>query len=133
MQETSVQSLGWEDPLEEARQPTPVFLPGEPHGQRRQAGYGPWGHRESDRTERLSSVHENFTYDDRTQALWSPCDPIVLKKLFQLTSSPVETSPGTTVTLLPILTKGNWTRGRPQTQAVADGDKPIIPLKTWAS
>jgi len=27
--ETWVQSLGWEDPLEEAWQPTPVFLPGE--------------------------------------------------------------------------------------------------------
>ena len=26
---------GWEDPLEGARQPTPVFLPGESYGQRR--------------------------------------------------------------------------------------------------
>ena len=30
-------------------QPTPVFLPGESHGQR-----SPWGHKESDTTERLS-------------------------------------------------------------------------------
>ena len=29
MQETWVRSLGWEDPLEEGRQPPPVFLPGE--------------------------------------------------------------------------------------------------------
>ena len=29
MQETQVRSLGWEDPLEKGRQPTPVFLPGE--------------------------------------------------------------------------------------------------------
>ena len=29
MRETWVRSLGWEDPLEEAWQPTPVFLPGE--------------------------------------------------------------------------------------------------------
>ena len=29
MQETWVRSLGWEDPLEEDMQPTPVFLPGE--------------------------------------------------------------------------------------------------------
>ena len=29
MWETWVQSLGWEDPLEEAWRPTPVFLPGE--------------------------------------------------------------------------------------------------------
>ena len=35
-------------------QPTPVFLPGEFHRQRSLAGYSPWGHRESDTTERLS-------------------------------------------------------------------------------
>ena len=29
MQETSVQSWGWEDPLEEGMAPTPGFLPGE--------------------------------------------------------------------------------------------------------
>ena len=28
--------------------PTPVFLPGESHGQRSLAGYGPWGCKESD-------------------------------------------------------------------------------------
>ena len=33
-QETRVQSLGWEDLLEKEMQPTPVFLPGESHGQR---------------------------------------------------------------------------------------------------
>ena len=32
-------------------QPTPVFLPGEPHGQRNLAGFSPWGHKESDMTE----------------------------------------------------------------------------------
>ena len=32
-------------------QHTPVFLPGESHGQRSLAGYSPWGHRESDMTE----------------------------------------------------------------------------------
>ena len=31
--------------------PTPVFLPGEFHEQRRLVGYSPWGHEESDRTE----------------------------------------------------------------------------------
>ena len=34
-------------------QPTPVFLPGESHGQRSLAGYSPWGLTESDTTERL--------------------------------------------------------------------------------
>ena len=29
MWDTWVQSLGWDDPLEEGMEPTPVFLPGE--------------------------------------------------------------------------------------------------------
>ena len=41
MQETWVQYLGWEDPLEKEMQSTPVFLPGEFHGQRSLAGYSP--------------------------------------------------------------------------------------------
>ena len=32
-------------------QPTPVFLPGESHGQRSLVGYSPWGPKESDMTE----------------------------------------------------------------------------------
>ena len=32
-------------------QPTPVFLPGESHGQRSLVGCSPWGHAESDTTE----------------------------------------------------------------------------------
>ena len=43
--------LGWADPLEEAPQPTPVFFPGESHGQRSLAGCSPWGRKESDTTE----------------------------------------------------------------------------------
>ena len=31
--------------------PTPVLLPGEPHGQKSLAGYGPWGCKDSDTTE----------------------------------------------------------------------------------
>ena len=52
MWETWVRFLGQEDPLEKL--PTPVFWPGEFHGQRSLAGYSPWGHKESDMTERLS-------------------------------------------------------------------------------
>ena len=41
--------------------PIPVFLPGKFHGQRSLAGCSPWGHKESDMTEQLStrahSVH----------------------------------------------------------------------------
>ena len=39
-----VQSMGWEDPWRRAWQSTPVFLPGESHGQRSLAGYSPQGH-----------------------------------------------------------------------------------------
>ena len=38
-------------------QSTPVFLPGEFHGQRRLVGYSPWGHKESDMTELLTHTH----------------------------------------------------------------------------
>ena len=48
MQETWIQSLGQDDPLQKELLPTPVFLPGEFHGQRRLTGYSPWGHQESD-------------------------------------------------------------------------------------
>ena len=34
-------------------QPTPVLLPGKSHGQRSLVGCSPWGHKESDTTERL--------------------------------------------------------------------------------
>ena len=40
-------------PWRTAWQPTPVFLSGELHGQRRQVGYSPWGCKESDMTELL--------------------------------------------------------------------------------
>jgi len=49
MQETWVQSLNpgilppGKIPWRRAWQPTPVFLPGESHGQRSLVGYSPWG------------------------------------------------------------------------------------------
>ena len=45
-EEMWVPSLGLEDPWRRAWQPTPVFMPGEPHGQRSLVGYSPWGHKE---------------------------------------------------------------------------------------
>ena len=38
-------------------QSTPVFLPGEFHGQRNLGGYSPWGRKESDKTEQLKNTH----------------------------------------------------------------------------
>ena len=50
VQETQIQSLGWEDPLEREWLPIPVFLLGESHGQRRLAGYSLCGSEELDTT-----------------------------------------------------------------------------------
>ena len=50
MQETQVQSLSWEDLLERE-----IFLLGEFHGQKSLVGYySPWGHKDSDTTEKLT-------------------------------------------------------------------------------
>ena len=38
-------------------QPTPVFLPGEFHGQKILVGYSPWGCKESDMTEHSTRTH----------------------------------------------------------------------------
>ena len=54
MEETKemwVQSLGWEDPLEEGMELTPAFLPGKSHRQKSLVGYSPQGHKELDTTE----------------------------------------------------------------------------------
>ena len=67
IRETWVWSLGQEDPLEKGMATplfllfpytlTPVFLSGEFHGQRRLAGYSPWGHKELDSTKRPTHTH----------------------------------------------------------------------------
>ena len=49
--ETQVRSLDWEDPLEKAMKPTPVFLPGESNGQRNLVGCSPWDRTELNMTE----------------------------------------------------------------------------------
>ena len=50
-QETRIRSPGWENPLEKRMAITPVFLPGESHGQRSLASYRPRDYKESDTTE----------------------------------------------------------------------------------
>ena len=55
-------------------QPAPVFLPGKSHVQRRQAGYSPWGYKESDTTYYCPSklsVHTPFPD-------WLECTPICI-------------------------------------------------------
>ena len=64
MQETRNAGLipGSEDPLEEAWQLTPVFLPRDPHGQRSLVGCSPWGRTESDTTEATQQQQQLLTY-----------------------------------------------------------------------
>ena len=45
-------------PWGRAWQPTPVFLPENPHGQRVLEGYNPWGCKELDTSEQLSTAHD---------------------------------------------------------------------------
>ena len=53
MPELVVRFLGWEDPLEECMQPTPVFFPGESPWTE---DYSPWSCKELDITEQLSKA-----------------------------------------------------------------------------
>ena len=74
------------------RQPSPVFLPGESHGQRSLAGYSPWDHKESNTIEWLI-VWSNYSYEFRLNSsltLSSHCSkPLVVhstcysRQLFQ--------------------------------------------------
>jgi len=45
-----VGSIPGKIPWKRKWQPTPLFLPGESHGQRTLVGYSPWGFKESDMT-----------------------------------------------------------------------------------
>ena len=47
---------------------SPVFLPGEFHGQRSLTGYTPWGYKESDTTEQLTHTH---THTHTHKYLWN--------------------------------------------------------------
>ena len=53
MQETWVQSLGWEDLLEKEMAPHSSILAWKIPWTKEPAGYSPWGHKELDTTERL--------------------------------------------------------------------------------
>ena len=58
-----------------AWQPTPVFLPGESHGQKSLAGYSPYGHREPDTTE--VTLHA-WTGSLNTDTPYDPAIPLLL-------------------------------------------------------
>ena len=65
MWETWVGKIPWR----RARQPNPVFLPGESHGQRSLAGYSPWDLKESDTTKHTHtcSIYTYIQIDTQSQ------------------------------------------------------------------
>ena len=54
-------------------QPTPAFLPGKSHGWRNLVGYSPWGHKESDMTERLTLNYGEGNEDNADLLQKFPC------------------------------------------------------------
>ena len=58
MQETQVQSMGWEDPLEKLMA-THSSIP-EFHGQRSPVGYSPWGYKKLDPIEQVHTHRDIF-------------------------------------------------------------------------
>ena len=61
MWETQVHPWVKKIPWRRGWQPTPIFLPGEFHGQRSLVGYSAWGCKESDMTERLTHTLVSIT------------------------------------------------------------------------
>ena len=89
VRETWVLSLGWEDPLEKAMQPTPVFLPGKSHGWRSLVGYSPWGCKDSDMTERIhfplkKSWPSQYALHRPTRNSFLLTQPILTSEVFPL-------------------------------------------------
>ena len=62
MQETRVGSLSAKIPWSRKWLPTPVLLPGNFHGHRSLEGCSPWGHKESDTTERRHAHTHTYTH-----------------------------------------------------------------------
>ena len=57
MQETRVQSLGWENLLEKGMATHSIILALRVPGQRNLVGYNPWGLKEHNMTEQLKHIH----------------------------------------------------------------------------
>ena len=84
MQETWVWSLDQAEPLEKEMATTPVFLPGEFHGQKSLAGYSPWSCKESDTPERLTRTLEESSYFKKS--LLKACNTYIFIAIFHQTN-----------------------------------------------
>ena len=83
IQETWVESLGWEDPLEKEMAPAPVFFPEKSYGQRSLVGYSPRGHKESDMNE---CVH-TYTHTHTQKLSYTPFIKVKEMLVIQLHST----------------------------------------------
>ena len=77
-----VRKISWR----RAWQPTPIFLPGESHGQRSLGDYSPWGGKESDTTEATEhTAHTRYeVFSGPMRALVSVSVPTYLWSEIQL-------------------------------------------------
>ena len=74
-------------PWSRKRQPTPVFLPGKSHGQRRLVGCSSWGHKELDRMSMHTHTHTHTHTNTHTSTYISwdlPFGTTCLLKLFTM-------------------------------------------------
>jgi len=79
MWETWVHPWVGKIPWRRAWQPVLVFLPGESHGQGSLTGYRPWGHKESDMTEQLSTAQRTAQHSELR--FLDVCSPVPLSTL----------------------------------------------------
>ena len=64
IQETGIQSLGWEDPLERGMVTHSSILAWRIPWTEEPLGYGPWGRKELDTTEQLAQQQEDNAYQE---------------------------------------------------------------------
>ena len=64
-------------PWRRERQPTPVFLTGEFHGQRSLSGYSPWRCKQSDMTEQLTRTHTHTHTFLNNHTIWISRQPFL--------------------------------------------------------
>ena len=89
LRETSVWSLGWEDPLKKKPwQPTPLFLPGESPRTEETGGLQSTGHKELDTTERLNTAQQLQTLVTIRTAIFMETSSGSLTKQIWSTSEP---------------------------------------------
>ena len=72
MQETQVRSLGWEDPLGDGMATHSSILAWRIPWQRSLMGYSPWGHKESDTTDRLTLSSSQSVFV-KSMSEWIKC------------------------------------------------------------